>query len=802
IEQVGPTNVVQLCTDNAAIMTGAMSSLLEKYPHMYKQGCAAHILDLLLEDWGKSQSIKDLVNDCRTMVKHIRKYQFTLALFRKHSPNKALRLPALTRFATNFLMVDRLVDCKQALQTVVADDSYMTFEFSLQSRTNGRLVMRRAIDVRLNIHPEEFWSRCKNFIFMVEPVLIALRHFDGKKPAMPKAWLVMHDLKKHVYALKDPPFLLDPVVAARYEKQFEARWKLMRTDLHYAGALLNPFLSDVEDIQNDGIAKAALNRVIRKLAPTLEVSIAVAMQELVQFEEKTGPFDPQLEVLAITETNLEPHQWWNHVGGDALPKIAKRIQGLTCSASSCERNWSMYSFVHNKVRNRLTTSKAEDLVYIYANSKLEREKRGYNPALFYEKVLVDGDTEEERDEPIPEESEEEDYIDFIEENANRKAKEERLRDNEWAAMVPPQPSPPRYRYGNTFASGNDVNDAIDDELFRSPEQDRVRVWDGNWSTILSPTAERTPSVHNDDISNSTPACDLHARSPVPVHIPLSTPRTVQNTQEVNLGSEQEEEAAHIQEDVVQEEAPISLPVNALTTRMTEPPEYDSDAPLNTVLHRNRNIPNNQGVRTNQATVRRLAPTSSTRAPMHGGLLLTINEEVPASAPQPTQPTPMSGLGPSSLEERQDNNNNRSRSKGKGRKRRLRRPDERLPKNPRRVNQIVEPYNMGAGSSTQAIQGQSSRERRHPESNIDGTTDALRLTKRIVQTEIPTGQDIQVRNLTSEVEREIHPEPIIREDDENESSSGNRSTDDGYESREDTDPDVDEVRGDSDFRPSN
>ena len=212
IEQVGAANIVQLCTDNAAVMTGAMSSLLLRYPHMYKQGCAAHILDLLLEDWGKAQTVKDLVNDCRTMVKHIKKYHFTMGLFRKHSPNKVLRLPALTRFATNFLMIDRLVDCKQALQTVVADDGYMDFEFSLAGRRNGRLVHRRAIDVRLNIHSEEFWSRCKNFLFMVEPVFIALRHFDGKKPAMPKAWLIMQDLKKHVYALKDPPFLLDPVL--------------------------------------------------------------------------------------------------------------------------------------------------------------------------------------------------------------------------------------------------------------------------------------------------------------------------------------------------------------------------------------------------------------------------------------------------------------------------------------------------------------------------------------------------------------------------------------------------------------
>jgi hypothetical protein len=38
---------------------------------------------------------------------------------------------------------------------------------------------------------------------------------------------------------------------------------------------------------------------------------------------------------------MEPHQWWPRVDGRALPKIAKRILSLTCSASSYERNWSM-----------------------------------------------------------------------------------------------------------------------------------------------------------------------------------------------------------------------------------------------------------------------------------------------------------------------------------------------------------------------------------------------------------------------------------------------------------------------------
>lgn len=106
------------------------------------------------------------------------------------------------------------------------------------------------------------------------------------------------------------------------------------------------------------------------------------MDELTHFEESTGPYGP-MEAPNIRETKMLPHQWWQRVGDKALPVIAKRIFLLTCSALSCERNWSMYSFVHNKVRNRLGVKKAEDLVYIYTNSKLLRERRGADPIIWY-----------------------------------------------------------------------------------------------------------------------------------------------------------------------------------------------------------------------------------------------------------------------------------------------------------------------------------------------------------------------------------------------------------------------------------
>jgi len=123
----------------------------------------------------------------------------------------------------------------------------------------------------------------------------------------------------------------------------------MLTNLHYARALLNPCLIDVALVHNNDMDKKALDRVICQLAMPLGVSKDEAMQELVQFEERTRPFDPFIEAPDITQCELLPHQWWNWVGGNALPKIAKRVLGLTCLSSSYERNWSMYSFVHIKV---------------------------------------------------------------------------------------------------------------------------------------------------------------------------------------------------------------------------------------------------------------------------------------------------------------------------------------------------------------------------------------------------------------------------------------------------------------------
>ena len=50
---------------------------------------------------------------------------------------------------------------------------------------------------------------------------------------------------------------------------------------------------------------------------------------------------------------------------------AVRILSQTTSASRCERNWSMFSQVHTKTQNRLTSQKFNLVVYLRYNQKLK-----------------------------------------------------------------------------------------------------------------------------------------------------------------------------------------------------------------------------------------------------------------------------------------------------------------------------------------------------------------------------------------------------------------------------------------------
>ncbi|XP_042029544.1 uncharacterized protein LOC121776435 [Salvia splendens] len=77
--------------------------------------------------------------------------------------------------------------------------------------------------------------------------------------------------------------------------------------------------------------------------------------------------------LAIKDrARKNPVNWWGAYGGLVyeLMSLAKKIVSLCCSASGCERNWSTFSQIHTKRRNRLEHKRLNSLVFVSYNRKM------------------------------------------------------------------------------------------------------------------------------------------------------------------------------------------------------------------------------------------------------------------------------------------------------------------------------------------------------------------------------------------------------------------------------------------------
>jgi len=69
--------------------------------------------------------------------------------------------------------------------------------------------------------------------------------------------------------------------------------------------------------------------------------------------------------------------WWESCGGvgKKLQNLAMRILSLTCSATGCERNWSIFDQMHTKRRNSLEQQRLNALGFVKYNIQLERRQK-------------------------------------------------------------------------------------------------------------------------------------------------------------------------------------------------------------------------------------------------------------------------------------------------------------------------------------------------------------------------------------------------------------------------------------------
>ncbi|XP_051133269.1 uncharacterized protein LOC127252924 [Andrographis paniculata] len=339
VESVGVDNIVQIVTDSEASMKAAGKKLMRKRKHIFWSPCAAHCIDLMLEDIGDILSVKDTIKEARRITGFIYNSDKVVNLMKTYTNGRDLLRPGITRFATEFVAMESLLRYATDLKRMCTSREWVEYNNTSRRR-------HEAGDISDLILNERFWKRIRRVCGVMEPLVKAM---DRAKMAIKTA-------------VKD---------FQQYWDIIDERWyNQLHQDLHAAAYFLNPGLQYSGTCEFDSSeVRKGVKEVIKRLEPDLDIQVK-AMNEINIFVNKIGEFGSALAIRAVS-TSL-PADWWNMYGDEApnLRKIALKVLSQTCTSSGCERNWSTWALIHTKLRNRLAIEKLHKLVYVHYNMRL------------------------------------------------------------------------------------------------------------------------------------------------------------------------------------------------------------------------------------------------------------------------------------------------------------------------------------------------------------------------------------------------------------------------------------------------
>ncbi|CAO2171413.1 unnamed protein product [Urochloa humidicola] len=361
---VGPEHVVHFVTDNASNMVAAGRKLEDEFPSIYWSPCAAHCLNLVLSDFGKEGIVKTTVAHASSITKYVYNHCYPLYLLRKFTKGHELLRPAQTRFATNFIALQSIYKYKHKadLHAMVISSEWTTSAYYKDAQ--GKKFTKAVLD-------QSFWKNCAIVCQLSEPIVRVLRIVDSdERPAMGYLFAAFHasrdEIAKRFQRKKSlvRPFL--EYIDARWDKHFDK-------NLHAAGFWFNPNNQYNEELREKyNFTTSGVLDVIEKYDGKDYTLRSALTREMKIFRMGEGDFGRS------TAKNDRQHmladEWWQTYGCSApnLQKLALRVLSQTCSASGCERNWSLFEHVHSKKRNRLEHQRLNDIVYVHCNLRLHQ----------------------------------------------------------------------------------------------------------------------------------------------------------------------------------------------------------------------------------------------------------------------------------------------------------------------------------------------------------------------------------------------------------------------------------------------
>ncbi|XP_057770666.1 uncharacterized protein LOC130990449 [Salvia miltiorrhiza] len=258
---------------------------MAKRPHLYWTPCAAHCVDLMLEDIGKLPKIKNALKKAIFMNGYIYNHVGVVNMMRRFTNQRNLHRPAVTRFATSFITLAQYHKQKNNLRKMVISEEWIASKW--QKDAGGKKMTSFILQ-------DTFWRNVLYALKLVGPLVKVLRMVDGdKKPAMGYIYEAMDRAKEAIaksFGHKEE----------HYKEAFgiiDKRWDCqLHRPLHAAGYFLNPeiYYDNPEGVSCQEIEHGlyeSIQRLVRDNSTQDKI-----MVELDAYKNATGLFGNALAI--------------------------------------------------------------------------------------------------------------------------------------------------------------------------------------------------------------------------------------------------------------------------------------------------------------------------------------------------------------------------------------------------------------------------------------------------------------------------------------------------------------------------
>jgi hypothetical protein len=278
VQEVGQKNIVNFLTDTSPSYKAAGKLLMEKYRTFFCTTCGVHCIDLMLEDIGKMDVIKEVLAKAKQVTQFIYNNAWVLILMRKKTSGRDIIQLATTRFASIFLTLQNMLSLKSHLHRMFTGSAWMHSTFSKE---------RAGLEVAEVIVDPLFWSMCDQTLKVTKPLLSVLQLMDcGEKPSVGYIYDAMEKAKKSIIdALNNKESAYLPyleVIDHIWQEEFHS-------SLHAAAYYLNPSIFYNPSFSSNKVIQKGLLDCIETLEPDLTAQVMIT-SNVNFYEEAVGDF--------------------------------------------------------------------------------------------------------------------------------------------------------------------------------------------------------------------------------------------------------------------------------------------------------------------------------------------------------------------------------------------------------------------------------------------------------------------------------------------------------------------------------